>query len=331
MLSSSRSLTLLASIALILLMNLTLPAEDVKLRQAAEQLLEKANEASTTPTRPNFEHTIRFLAYSSSIEAGGEGQVKMIWAGPSQRRQDTTFGSFHLTNIWFGDELFISGERGSVTPPIVRRAMKNLPLHLVRFDHEDVIRSIEDGEVRGRAARCIEFDTKFGDSTNNNEICVDKQLGTMLRFRDGAETEEYSEFFQFSGASLPGRVDIYRNGAQILELHQEYTAIEEADPGLFAPPAGAEVRRKCQQTRQAFGVSMPQPKPGAGNNISDVVLEGVIGPNGKVYSAVVMTSDRPDLNDEALKLVSTWAYSPSLCDGKPNWQKNQFVLHFQGR
>lgn len=310
----------------------SLRAEDVKLRQTAMQMLERANAASTTPTRPKFEHIINFRVYASDANQAGQGQLKMIWAGPTERRNDTSFGDFHLVNIWYGDELFISGKKGEPTPAIIRRAMKFLPLHLVRFDHEDIIRSIEDGVVRGRAGRCIEFDTSFGNTVNNNEICVDKELGTMLRFRDGEETEEYSEYFQFSGAYLPGRTDIFRNGAQIIELHQTYAPLlEPVDPGIFAPPAGAEVRKKCQQTRQAFGVSMPQPKSGVGDQVTDVVLQGVIGPDGKVYLPVIMTSDRPDLNQEALNILSRWSYTPALCDGKPNWDKGEFILHFQGR
>jgi hypothetical protein len=307
-------------------------AEEVKLREQAVQMLERADAASTTPTRPNYENIINFRVHSAEANEPSEGEVRMIWAGPLQRRQETNFGKYHLLNIWYGDQLFVSGEKGSVTPPIVRRAMKFLPLRLVRFDQQDVIRSIEDAVVHGRPAQCIEFDTKFGETVNSNEICVDKELGTMLRFRDGAETEEYSEFFLFSGAYLPGQTEIYRNGALMIELHQKYSALpSELDMGLFAPPPGAEIRHKCQQTRQAFGVSMPQPTPGVGDQTTDMVLEGVIGPNGKVYSAVVMTPDHPELNAEALQLVSTWTYTPALCDGKPYWQKSEFALRFQGR
>ena len=307
-------------------------AEDVKLREQAVQMLERAGAASTTPTRPNFEHVINIRVHGAEANEASEGEVRMIWAGPLERREETNFGQFHLINIWYGDQLFVSGERGSVTPPVVRRALKFLPLRLVRFDHEDVILSIDDAVVHGRPAQCIEFDTKFGETVNNNEIRVDKELGTMLRFRDGAETEEYSEFFQFSGAYLPGRTEIYRNGALTIELLQKFSALPaEIDMGLFAPPPGAEIRHKCQQTRQAFGVLMPQPTAGSGDQITDVVLEGVIGPNGKVYSAVVMIPNRPELNAEALNVVKSWTYTPALCDGKPYWQKSEFVLHFQGR
>jgi len=307
-------------------------AEDVKLQQQAVQMLERADAASTTPTRPNFENIINFRVHGTEANDPSEGEVRMIWAGPLQRREETTFGKFHLINIWYSDQLIVSGEKGTVTPPLVRRAMKFLPIRLVRFDQQDVIRAIDDAVVHGRPAQCIEFDTKFGETVNNNEICVDKELGTMLRFRDGAETEEYSEFFLFSGAYLPGHTEIYRNGTLMIELHQKYSALpSEVDMGLFAPPPGAEIRHKCQQTRQAFGVSMPQPTPGVEDQITDMVLEGVIGPNGKVYSVVVMEPDHPELNEEALKVVSTWTYTPALCDGKPNWQKSEFVLHFQGR
>jgi len=39
----------------------------------------------------------------------------------------------------------------------------------------------------------------------------------------------------------------------------------------------------------------------------------------------------PELNDEAIKLVSTWTYSPGTCDGKPVGISMVFTVHFKGR
>jgi hypothetical protein len=32
-----------------------------------------------------------------------------------------------------------------------------------------------------------------------------------------------------------------------------------------------------------------------------------------------------------VKVVSTWTFTPNMCDGKPNFEQSDFVLHFRGR
>ena len=61
-----------------------------------------------------------------------------------------------------------------------------------------VIRSIEDSNVGGRAAKCINFDTHLGVGIQANQMCVDAERGTLLRWRVGDELIENSDFFQIS-------------------------------------------------------------------------------------------------------------------------------------
>jgi Gram-negative bacterial TonB protein C-terminal len=314
----------------LMLLGQLLHAQDIRLHQTAVQLLEKANAASTMVVRPNFEQTVTFQSLDSADR--GLGEFRRTSAGPEGHRDETRFGDFHLINIWTADQLIVKGE-GRQTPGIVKRMMQSLPIRLVQFDQQDVIRSIDDANVGGRAATCIDFDTVFGTTSQANQICVDKQLGVLLRFREGLDTDENSEFTGFAGAYLPGRIDIYHNGGQILEIHQTFANIEGAvDPAVFQPPMGADIRSKCKQSRRAFGQSMPQPPQGnGGTQVIDVRLRGFIGKDGKVSHPYVLQSDRPDLNEEAVKIVSTWTFTPNLCDGKPNFEQAEFVLHFQGR
>jgi TonB family protein len=143
---------------------------------------------------------------------------------------------------------------------------------------------------------------------------------------------ENSDFFSFAGALWPARIDVFRNGIEVLEIHQSLAPIQGAiDPNVFAPPPGAHVRTRCGQYRRAFGQSMPQPPIGRGSQNTDVVLHGIIDRDGKIVAPVIVQSDRPDLNPEALQLISTWTFQPAMCDGHPNTAEANFVLHFQGR
>jgi TonB family protein len=76
---------------------------------------------------------------------------------------------------------------------------------------------------------------------------------------------------------------------------------------------------------------MPQPKAGNGGTESDVMVRATVGADGKVYETTVQSSERSDLNDEALALAKEWKFTPALCDGKTLSKTVEFTLHFQGR
>jgi TonB family protein len=296
------------------------------------QLLEHANAASTPVVRPASEavSTFRWFDQDGSAE---DGTATFTIVPGTGRRVEWHFGNFHLINVHTGRTLAVSGENAGTIPAAVKRVGDLFPMRLVSFDHADTIRSIVDSEVRGRPARCIEFDTTYGGKTSANEICIDKETGTMTRFQDGADSTEYSEWFQFAGAYLPGRTDVFRQGIQLLEIHSTQTAIEgKVDENVFVPPPDSEVRTRCAQVRRPFAQSVPQPPSGnSGAETTDVLLHGTIWKDGGVRNIVVDQSDRPDLNEEAIQTVSRWLFTPAVCDGKKtNWEAN-FVIHFQGR
>lgn len=319
--------------AVILLIVLRLAAaEDLKLRQQAIQLLEHADAASTPVVRPPSEAVSTFRWFNSD-GSEQDGTATFTIVPGTGERVEWHFGDFHLVNVHTPRTLVVSGENARAIPAAVKKVGGLFPIRLVSFDNADSIQSIVDREVRGRPARCIEFDTTYGGNTSANEICIDKQLTTMARFQDGAETTEYSEWFQFAGAYLPSRTDVFRQGVQLLEIHSKETAIDgKVDANVFLPPPNSEIRTRCAQVRRPFAQSVPQPPSGSSSaETTDVLLHGTIGKDGGVHSIVVDQSDRPDLNQEAIQIVSRWVFTPAACDGKTtNWEAN-FVIHFQGR
>ena len=76
---------------------------------------------------------------------------------------------------------------------------------------------------------------------------------------------------------------------------------------------------------------MPQPKEGNGGRNVDVVIRGIISKDGKVREAVVQSAEHPDLGTEALALVQQWVFTPAVCNGDPNPQEAEFIVHFHGR
>jgi len=306
-------------------------AEDVKLREQAVHLMEVANAVSLTGGWATTSKPLRLPSMIHSLVPRRKGhsanfRQERMGAGTSH------FRDYHAIRVISGDRL--SDSRTGEEPPEVRELLRYIPIHLGRFDHEDVIRSIEDMNVLGRPAKCINFDTHFGSEMQANQICVDIERGALLRWHVGDELIENSQYFQIANLWEPGRIRRFVRGALQLEIDQRMTATQvPVDAKAFSPVSGHWQRMfGCKNKRRAVGISMPMPPAGtAGTGTVDVIVHGYIWDNGTVQPITIESSERPDLNAEALKLVATWKFLPLMCNDKPAATVADFVVHFQGR
>lgn len=307
-------------------------AEDVKLREQAVHLLEVANAMSLTGGLRNYEQLVTFTVHDSLTGSVKEGTFNRVSAGADGRRDEFTFGDYHAVIVFSGERL--SSIATGSEPPEIRELRRNIPIHIGRFDHEDVIRSVDDMNVLGRPAKCINFHTQFGNELQTNQICVDAERGTLLLWHVGDELIENSQYFQIANLWEPGHIRRFMRGALQLEIEQSMTATEiPVDPKAFSPPS--EHWHKwfgCQNERRPIGVSMPMPPAGTvGTGIVDVIVHAYISDTGTVQPTTIESSPRPDLNAEALKLVATWKFLPLMCGDQPATTEANLIVHFQGR
>ncbi|HWY07732.1 MAG TPA: energy transducer TonB [Candidatus Acidoferrales bacterium] len=246
------------------------------------------------------------------------------------RRDESFFGEYHSLDIWSGEHL-ATVRTSELAPPEIETVFRLAPIILSHFDDEDVIHSIVDKASGGKKIRCVEFDTIRGQKIDNNEICVDPSNGTLISQKAGNELIENSEFFAFAGELLPAKITYSFAGVRKMEISQIVTELTEVSENVLAAPPSAEIRDFCKTVRRATGISMPQPKEGHGGRNVDVVIRGIIATDGRVHEAVVQSAEDPDLGTEALALVRQWTFTPCLCDGDPNNQKAEFLVHFHGR
>lgn len=300
--------------------------QDLQLRQQAVSLLERANAASVSPSFPSLERSVTFRVLDSATGPQQGTFIRMVVRG-SGRRDEVTFGSFHMLNVYVQGQL-ATVRTSELLPPAPADALRLTPINLVRFDDEDVIYAINDSVSGGHPARCIEFNTIVGETNENNELCVDSNNGTLIREKVGDQLIENSDFFSFAGALIPGKIEYSFGGVPKIEITQTMTALDHPAPEVLAVPANAEIRPICKTSRRAFGQNMPQPKP-TGGGAADILLRGIIGKDGSVRDPMVQRSERPDLNAQALSIVQQWTFSPAMCDGEPNETTGMFVLHFR--
>jgi len=308
-----------------------LHAEDVKLREQAVQLMEVANAVSLPGALANFEHTVTFRVHEPDGTIK-EGTFTRVSAGAAGHRDEVTFGDYHAVIVVSGDR--ISQHATTKVPPEVRELRRQLPIHLGRFDQSDVVHAVQETNVLGRPAKCIEFDTLTNGALRNNEICMDTERGVVLLWRVADEYIENTDFFRIANLYEPAHIRRYVNGKLQMEIDQQMKLIDgPLDANVFTPPSSVwRTMYQCSTSRRPVAVFTPQPLPGKnGDKVVDILVHGSIRPDGKIHDAVVDASPDPNLNTEALQLISTWKFLPLICNDEPASLATEFVLHFQGR
>jgi hypothetical protein len=303
--------------------------EDTELRKEAVRLLERAVQVSTPARWLTHDQTLRFRVTAPAAGEANDGEVRSYFGANRLYRSEVTYGDYRLVDV------SADGRRGWLAtpgprPPIVDRIRKFTPVYLVQFDNQDIIRRIHNATVSGRGARCIDFVTVFGEQRQQNQVCVDAATGAMVSFSQGAVTLVQSEFFECSGALFPGRIARMVDGVQEFEIEQKISVVKEFPAGTFEFPPGATMGSGCRQFRRAFAKDTPQPPPGSSPEVIDIVLRGYIGTDGRVFQLSPYESSRPDLNERAIKLVSTWTYEPARCDGNAVTWLGTFHVQFKG-
>jgi hypothetical protein len=212
-------------------------------------------------------------------------------------------------------------------PPEILELQELIPLTLGRFDASDTIHAIKVATLFGRRAKYIQFETVNGKTRNSNEICVDEELGSVIRWSVGDAVIESTDYAPFEGALLPAHIRHYLSGKLRLEVDQKFSAMEGPVDWAALTPPNPTTLRSCKYKRPTVQ-SNPQPAFAGAGPWYDVAVHGVIGPDGHVYEAAVLPNGRPELEQQAVKIVSGWTFSPGLCDGKPIPVDAHLVVHF---
>jgi hypothetical protein len=135
-------------------------AEDLKLREQAVQLMERANAASLLAGYRDYDQVVSFTFHDPLDGQITTGTYFRTSAGSEGRREEFSYGTYHAVSAIAGDRQ--SSTRIYNEAPEIAELLDQLPIFLGRFADQDVIRSIEDSNGGARAAKCINFDTHLG-------------------------------------------------------------------------------------------------------------------------------------------------------------------------
>jgi TonB family protein len=304
---------------------IALPAQDMAVRVEALRLLNHANAVSrSTHVLPNRKLDATFRAFGLDGTAR-EGTYSVTYAVDSER-YETHFGDYHAISIHLPDKIV---QNGYTPPPMETLEVRSLsPIDVNHFDQSDVINAITPATLFGRHAKCIQFETVVGRSHQSNEVCVDEELGTIMSKHIGDEMVEYADYFSFEGVLYPAHIRHYINGKLRLELEQKFTLIDGPVDWAALTPPNAVTLLPCTQYRNPIAQSTPQPPTAGAGPWYDVEVHVTIGENGHIRNAAVLPAGRPELEQQAIQIVSGWTYSAATCDGKPIPVHATVTVHF---
>jgi hypothetical protein len=305
------------------------PAEDPQLRAEAVRLMERAV-MLTTPVWPANEEFVDFRVLHAAPGEASEGAMKIGVRTPVNKRWEFTYGTYKFIRVRDGYETATYAS-DSAEPASLVSVRKLLPAFRGVFEPADLIRSIANATADGRPARCIEFDTLKGDQQQTGQVCVDAQTGFLVTARIGDETIHQSAYFRFNNASLPGHIERWVGNEKLLDIDMNVVVRTDYPPEYFAYPPDAIISHSCQEFHRAFADNTPQPEPKTRSNDAITVrLHGRVGKDGKPDALKVLDTARPDLAEEALRVVSKWTYHPAMCVYQPATQAMDFEVTFKG-
>jgi hypothetical protein len=302
-----------------------LRGQDMPVRVEAIRLLERANAVSSPAGMlRNYKQQTTFRSYGLDGSTK-DGIFNVIYASDG-RGYDITFGDFHTTSLHFPDKIVQS----DYTPPPmeVDEVFKLTPIYIGRFDKSDTIQSITPATLFGRAAKCIQFETVNGRTRQSNEICVDVELGTLVRWNVGDELIDDTDYSSLDGVWYPAHIRQYFNGKLRTEVEQKFTAIDTPIDWAAMTPPNASTTPNCRQFKRPTIQSAQQPASAGPGPWYDVKVRAVIGEDGHVYNAAVLPVGKAELEQQAIQIVSKWVFAPATCDGKPMSIGANLSVHF---
>jgi len=305
------------------------PMEDPQVRAEAVRLMERAV-MLTTPVWPANEEFFNFRVLHPAPGEASDGALKIGVKTRVNKRWEFTYGTYKFIKVQDGSE-FATYRSESSEPAALTSVRRLIPAFHGRFDSSDMVRRIADTTVDGLPARSIEFDTLKGDQQQSGEVVVDAQRGFLLSVRQGDETIRQSAYYRFNNGWLPGHIERWVGNEKLIEIDAKVVVRTEYPTEYFDYPPDAKIDNACSEFHRAFADRTPQPEPRTQSNEAVTVrLHGRVGKDGSTAALKVLAAARPDLAEEALRVVSNWSFHPAMCVYQPATQEMDFEVTFKG-
>lgn len=328
----------LSGLVLSLLIPRTAGGEDMELRNRAEQLMNRALVASRFTAPMNIRTEVTFSA-AGSDGAATKGSYVRVRSVDNALREDLVLGDYAVSRIREQSNLAMRGPLGDIPYPL-RKLMDFVPYLPIRFDATDVITSIAETKMNGKAAVCIQFVTVRGEDRNPGDVCLSSENGTVIEWHDRNHSFQALEYGGVNGVLMPSHF-VYREGEDLareagnlsIDARVRWTLLDARPDEAFVAPTDWQHTHFCRSFAMPVPKTAPQPAPKGGVDAPVITVEVHlhVRPDGTVSKAEILKPIRDDLDAEAVELVKTWTYQPGVCNGNKQDFAIDAAVHFQGR
>ncbi len=318
-------------LALSLLMTRGAVGEDMDLRNRAEQLVNRSILASRFTTPMNIRTEVTFSATGADGVATA-GSYTRTRSADNALREDLVLGDYSMSRIREQSNVATHGQWVDIPYPL-RKVMDFVPYMPIRFDPTDVITSIDQTKMNGKAAVCIQFVTVRGEDRNPGDVCLARDNATVIEWHDRDRSFQALEYGTINNVLLPSHF-VYREGDKlVIDASVRWTLLDARPDDAFVAPEDWRHAHFCKSFAFPVPKSAPQPaaKGGVDAPVTTVVVRVHVRPDGTVGKAEVLKPVRDDLDSEAVELVKTWTYQPGVCEGNKQDFAIDAAVYFQGR
>jgi hypothetical protein len=138
------------------------------------------------------------------------------------------------------------------------------------------------------------------------EFCIDNASGLMQihSIAPGTYTVYgYSRGMQFRGRTMPDRITIFVNGAEVVDASFTITDAGIVDQAQFTPTPEMIANGPVIQTMAPLRFPLNVPNPYPSKTIQPVIVHAEVDPEGNVLEEEVSAASDPALAQPALDLV----------------------------
>jgi TonB family protein len=305
--------------------------EDMDLRNRAEEFMNRALVASRLTTPMNIRTDVTFSATGDDGIATAGSYVR-IRSVDNALREDFVFGDYRMSRIQEQGKVATHGQWVDI-PYTLRKVMEFVPYLPIRFDSTDIITSINETKMNGKAAVCIQFVTVRGEDRNPGDVCIAKENATVIEWHDRDHSFQALDYRSVKDALLPSHF-VYREGEKLaIDASVRWALLDARPDDAFVAPEDWRQAFYCKSFSMPVPKSAPQPaaKGGVDAPVITIEVRVHVRPDGTVGKAEVVKPVRDDLDSEAVELVKTWTYEPGACEGTKQDFAIDVPVHFQGR
>ncbi len=302
------------------------------------ELVAKKNGLQNAGTDPlHIKATYQWLDDKGSVKQTGkideirvsDKKYKLTYSGPGFNQTDysTDAGLFRVGDQnWPDDPLFAA--HSSLYP---------------QFPSAEAIRKGKLGtetKILGAAhLNCVTLAGITGPPSASTIYCL-SPTAPILRLREtffGARQSLYNSIVSVGDSYVAQDLTYLEVGRPSVRIHLDsVNAVRRSDESLFAPPDGAnKIPRRVPAAalktalKVLFSPSPEYPSSMASDNLQgNVLIEGVIGTNGKIVASRILTGP-PILKQTALGAARQWIFEPVLLQGEPVEVVLDIVINFR--